>query len=266
MREMLALVRAQWLTATTYRTRMAFSVLGVLVGVVPVFFVSQALQSMVGDSLAGEGSQLFGFLVVGTVALLFITSALTTLPAAIGSGISTGSWESLLATPARVWGVLAGYSAYDLIWNAVKAAALLGTAAMLGAQIAWGGLLLSLGILALIVLAYLPLGVIAGASALAFRSATPLPRVALIASVFLGGVYYPTSVIPGWLSELSAFIPLTYGLRALRRALLEGWTVGQILPDLEMLLLFDAVLMMVAAAAFAAALRHARGAGTLAQY
>ncbi|MHB1224975.1 MAG: ABC transporter permease [Gemmatimonadaceae bacterium] len=266
MRETLALLRAQWLTATTYRTRMAFSVLGVLVGVVPVFFVSQALQSVVGDALAGEGSQLFAFLVVGTVALLFITSALTTLPTAIGSGISTGSWESLLSTPARAWGLLAGYSAYDLAWNAVKAAALLGTAALLGAQIAWGGLLLSLGIIVLIVLAYLPLGVIAGASALAFRSATPMPRVVLIASVFLGGVYYPTSVIPGWLRDLSAFIPLTYGLRALRRALLEGWTVVQILPDLEMLILFDAVLLIVAAAAFGAALRHARRAGSLAQY
>lgn len=266
MRETLALLRVQWLTATTYRVRMVFSVLGVLVGVVPVFFVSRALQSMVGDSLAGEGSQLFAFLVVGTVALLFITSALSTLPAAIGSGISTGSWESLLATPARAWGLLAGYSAYDLAWNGVKAAALLATASLLGAQIEWSGLLLSMGIIVLIVMAYIPLGVIAGASALAFRSATPLPRVALIASVFLGGVYYPTSVIPGWLRDLSAFIPLTYGLRALRRALLEGWTVIQILPDLEMLVLFDAILLLIAAAAFGFALRHARRAGTLAQY
>ncbi len=266
MREMLALLRVQWLTATTYRLRMTFSVMGIVIGIIPVFFVSQALQSMVGDALAGEGSQLFGFLVVGTVALIFITSALTTLPAAIGSGISTGSWESLLATRSRVWGVLAGYSAYDLVWNGVKAAALLSAAALLGAQIAWEGLLLSVGILFLIVMAYLPLGVIAAASALAFRSATPLPRVALIASVFLGGVYYPTSVIPGWLRDLSAFIPLTYGLRALRRSLLEGWTVMQILPDLEVLVLFDAVLILAAAAAFGAALRHARRAGTLAQY
>ena len=54
--------------------------------------------------------------------------------------------------------------------------------------------------------------------------------------------------------------------RALRRLLLEGWTLAQVLPDLEMLLLFDAVLVTIAALAFSAALRHARRAGTLAQY
>ena len=266
MRETLALLRAQWLSAMTYRTRMLFSVLSVLVGIVPIFFIAGALQAAVGDALVGEGSQLFAFLVVGTVALLFIASALTILPVAIGSGISTGSWESLLATPARGWALLAGYSAYDLLWNVAKAAALLFTAELLGAQIAWSGMAVSLGILVLIVLAYLPVGVIAAASALAFRSSTPLPRVVLIASVFLGGVYYPTSVIPGWLRELSAWIPLTYGLRALRRTLLEGWTLVQVLPDLEMLLLFDAVLLLLAAAAFSLALRHAKRAGTLAQY
>lgn len=266
MGEALALLRAQWLSAISYRTRLVFSILGVLVGVVPVYFVSRALQELVGDALVGEGSQLFAFLVVGTIALLFITSALTNLPAAIGSGISTGSWESLLATRGRVWGLLAGFSAYDLAWNSVKAAVLLGAAAALGASIEWSALVVATGIMVMIVLAYLPLGVVAAASTLAFRSATPLPRVALVASVFLGGVYYPTSVIPGWLRDLSSFIPLTYGLRALRRSLLEGWTLTQILPDLEVLLFFDAVLLLVATIAFSAALRHARRAGTLAQY
>lgn len=266
MREIAALVRAQWLVALTYRTRMLFSVLGVLVGIVPVFIISNALQEVAAASLVGEGSQLFAFLVVGTVGLVFITSALVTLPTAIGSGISTGTWESLLATPARVWGLLAGLSVYDLLWNVAKAAALLGAASALGARIEWGGLLLSAVVLALTVLAYLAIGAMAGALQLAFRSTTPLPRVVLIASVFLGGVYYPTSAIPDGFRVLSEWIPLTYGLRALRRSLLEGWRLSQLLPDLEMLLLFDAVLVTAAAVAFGAALRHARRAGSLAQY
>ncbi len=266
MREIAALVRAQWLVALTYRTRMLFSVLGVLVGIIPVFIISRALQEVAAPSLVGEGSQLFAFLVVGTVGLVFITSALVALPTAIGSGISTGTWESLLATPARVWALLAGLGVYDLLWNLAKAAALIGAATALGAHFEWGGLLLSLGILALILVAYLAIGVMAGALQLAFRSTTPLPRVVLIASVFLGGVYYPTSAIPDGLRVLSEWIPLTYGLRALRRSLLEGWRLSQILPDLEMLLLFDAVLATVAALAFTAALRHARRSGTLSHY
>jgi ABC-type multidrug transport system permease subunit len=238
----------------------------VLVAIVPVFFVAQALQPLMADAIVGQGGQLFSFIVVGTVALLFITSSLGTLPAAIGGGISTGIWEALLSTPARVWALVAGLTAYDLLWTLARAVVLLVAAWGLGARIAWDGALLSLGVLLLIVLAYLPLGVITAALVLAVRSTTPFPRVVLLLSAFLGGVYYPTNVIPGWIQALSAWIPLTYGLRALRRALLEGWTVRQILPDLEMLLLFVSVLSVVAVAAFAAALRYARRAGNLAQY
>lgn len=266
MREMLALIRAQWMAALTYRVRLLLSLGGVVVGVVPVYFIAEALQPVVGPVLVGEGAQLFAFLVVGTVAMMLIATALGTLPAAIGSGISTGVWEAQLGTPARVWGLLSGLAAYELLWTAAKALVLLLVAWLLGAQIDWGGLVLATGVLLLIVLAYLPIGILAGAAVLAFRTRTPLPQVALIASVFLGGVYYPTQVIPGWLQELSAWIPLTYGLRAMRRALLEGWSFWQILPDLEMLVLFDAVLLMLAAALFAWALDHARRAGTLTQY
>ena len=39
----------------------------------------------------------------------------------------------------------------------------------------------------------------------------------LAASTLLGGVYYPTTVIPSWLASASEFVPLGYGLRALRQ-------------------------------------------------
>ena len=266
MREIAALVRAQWLIVTTYRTRLAFTALSVLVGIIPVYFVARALQPLLAEAIAGQGGQLFSFIVVGTVALLFITTAVGTLPAAIGSGISTGVWESLLATPARVPALLGGLTAYELLWTLARAVVLLAAAWLLGARIAWDGALLSLLVLALIVLAYLPVGVLTAALVLAFRSATPLPRVVLVASALLGGVYYPTTVIPGWIQQVSAWIPLTYGLRALRRTLLEGWTLAQVLPDLEMLVLVEAVLLVVSSIAFAVALRYARRAGTLAQY
>ena len=266
MREIGALLRAQWLMAVTYRTRFVFALLSVLVAVVPVYFVSQALQPLLGGRLATQGGQLFAFIVVGTVALLFITTSLGTLAGTIGGGISTGIWEALLSTPARLPALLAGLTAYELLWTLARAVVLLAAANLLGASIAWRGAALALGIVLLIVLAYLPIGLVTAALVLAFRSATPLPRVVLLASALLGGAYYPTTVIPGWIQAVSGWIPLTYGLRALRRVLLEGWTLAQVLPDLEMLLLFDAVLGMAGVAAFTVALRHARRSGTLAQY
>src|SRR5690606_27451772 len=121
-------------------------------------------------------------------------------------------------------------------------------------------------ILALIVLAYVPFGLLAAAMIIAFRTAGPLPQAVTGVSALLGGVYYPTHVIPSWIESLSAFVPLTYGLRALRQTLLEGQPLYSVLPDLGALVLFVPVLMCAGVVAMRAALAYARRAGTLSQY
>jgi ABC-2 type transport system permease protein len=73
-------------------------------------------------------------------------------------------------------------------------------------------------------------------------------------------------VIPGAIQMISAIVPLTYGLRAIRVVLLEGKPLTAVSGDLFMLLGFAVGLFVVSTIAFQAALRYARRAGTLAQY
>jgi ABC-type multidrug transport system permease subunit len=68
------------------------------------------------------------------------------------------------------------------------------------------------------------------------------------------------------LQQLSAAVPLTYGLRAMRRLLLTGASPTDVWNDAVILAIFAAVLMFLGSVAFAAALRHSRRFGTLAQY
>ena len=85
-------------------------------------------------------------------------------------------------------------------------------------------------------------------------------------SGLLGGVYYSTAVIPGWIQSLSGLVPLTYGLRAARMLLLGGAPISEVLPDVTMLAGIGAVMFSLGSVAFGFALQHARKAGTLSQY
>ncbi len=85
-------------------------------------------------------------------------------------------------------------------------------------------------------------------------------------SILLGGVYYPTKVIPSWIEYIADWVPLTYGLRALRRLLLEGASFSSVLPDVLTLTAFGLALSSASVVAFAIALRYAKRSGTLAQY
>lgn len=266
MREVLALMRASWLTATSYRLNMAFSILALLVTVVPLYFVANALQPLMGQAISNEGGHYFGFLVIGTVAFSLLTAAVTALPGAVGSGIRSGTLEALLATPARLPAILGGLVGHTILWTALRCLVLVGFGLVLGVRVEWGNILLASGIVAMIVLAYLPVGLGAAALVLAFRTTGPLPQGVLIASGMLGGVYYPTHVIPSWIEGFSYVIPLTYGLRALRRTLLDGVPFAAVAGDIGVLAAFVVVLSAAGAGAFAVAIRHARRRGTLAQY
>jgi ABC-2 type transport system permease protein len=262
----LALLRAGWLSALSYRLEMALSVGGLLVLVVPLYFVAHALQPVMADSIRGQGGDYFAFVLVGIMAIHFLGPAVNALPGAVGSSIRSGTLEALLGTPASRASLLGGLVAYDLTWAVVRAAVLATAGIALGAWLEPAALLPALGVMALIVAAHLPFGLLAAALVLAFRTPGPLPRVAIAASVLLGGAYYPTEVIPDALRVASAAMPLTYGLRALRGLLLEGASPAAVAPDVAVLAVFAAGLLAVGALVFAAALRYARGAGTLAQY
>lgn len=266
MRVVAALVRAGWRTARTYRLDLVLSVGGLLVSIVPVYFIADALHPTMAASIRGEGGEYFAFLVVGMVAFSFVSTAVTRFPGAIGSAVRTGTLEALFSTPARIHELLAGLSGYGFLWTAAKGALFLLAAWVLGAEFTWGRLPTALFLLALIVAAHLPFGLMAAASQLAFRTAGPMPKVVIGLSALLGGVYYPTRVIPGWLEGLSAAFPLTYGLRALRQTLLEGRSLAAVAGDLAVLLVFTAGLTAIGLYAFRSALGYARRCGTLAQY
>lgn len=266
MREITALLRASALSALSYRVGLVLSLGGVLFTVVPVYYAARALHPFMASSIRGEGSEYFAFVLLGMVAFQLLVPTLSALPGAVASGIRSGTLEALLATPARLPALLGGMVAYDLAWAAVRAAVLMGAGIALGAGVAWAKALTALAILALLVAAHLPIGVLGAALVLAFRTPGPLPRAVLTASVLLGGVYYPTGVVPGGLERLTALVPLTYGLRALRRTLLDGASASAVANDVAVLAAFGAGLGLASAWVFAAALAHARRAGTLAQY
>lgn len=81
--------------------------------------------------------------------------------------------------------------------------------------------------------------------------------------LLVSGVYYPVSVLPGWLQKLSAFSPATYTLEASRMAILEGAPTSGLLGYVQILLLIGVILIPLGLAAFSVAENHAMRVGKL---
>jgi ABC-2 type transport system permease protein len=57
----------------------------------------------------------------------------------------------------------------------------------------------------------------------------------------VSGVYYPVSVLPGWMQAISTISPATYALRGIRSAILEGAAPADVWGDIWPLLVIGAV-------------------------
>lgn len=266
MRSVLALMRASFLTATSYRLGMVMSVGALLASVVPLYFITGALQPVAEKSIQLEGGQYFGFVVVGIAATLLLSSAVASVSTALTGTISSGTLEALLVTRTPLIQVLIGLTGYSLVWSALRASVLVAGAAMLGARVDATAVPISVLILVLMVVAYYAIGLFAGALVLVFRTSGPLVGLTIGVSGLLGGVYYSTTVIPSWLQHLSGVVPLRYALRPLRMLLLGDASYAEALPEILQLALFAVGLLAPGIIAFSMALQRARRAGTLAQY
>ena len=86
MGKALALIQASWRTQRSYRVSIVLSILSLGVTVLPVYFVSQGAAAVRWrQSIATQGSNYFGFLVIGFIALIFVSTTVSSIPDAVGS-------------------------------------------------------------------------------------------------------------------------------------------------------------------------------------
>ena len=266
MRSALALIRVTFLTAASYRLAMFISVAGLALQIVPTYYIGRTLDPFMAPNIKGQGGDYFGFLVIGTVAYLLLAAAVDSLPRALEKGISTGTLELIFSTPSPVPALLVGLTGYEIMFAMTRSIVVLTAAAIFGFHAHWGGIPAAAAILGIIVVTYFGVGMIAGAMIIAYRRTASLQTIAIVGSAMLGGVTYPPSMVPAWIGRFSDFIPMTYGLRAVRRLVIDGSSVGAVLADVGILMVFCLVSLSIGSLAMTHALRRARAEGTLSQY
>jgi ABC-2 type transport system permease protein len=81
--------------------------------------------------------------------------------------------------------------------------------------------------------------------------------------LLVSGVYYPVTVLPGWMQWIAKVTPTTYMLDGLRHSIQNNASVGQLLPDIWPLLICGVVLVPLGQYIFSVAERYAKRTGRL---
>jgi ABC-2 type transport system permease protein len=160
--------------------------------------------------------------------------------------LGSGAYELIRATAFAVVMIVAAAAFFNLRVDTGVDSAFVTAAALLGC-----------------VLLFAALGVALAAFTVVFKQTTAVLALATTAIALFGGVYFPIDVLPAGLEFLANALPFTWGLDVLRASLLNGELE---LGRLGLLIAFDVVALPCALVLFNVAVRHARRAGSLAQY
>jgi ABC-2 type transport system permease protein len=262
-----AFVTRDFKLQVSYRLAFLLQSFGILFTVASFYFVALLFGEAAAPHLQEYGGDYFAFVLVGIAFVRYQGVAMSTFAATIRRGQMMGTLEAMLVTPTRLSTVLVSSSLWNFAFTSVQVLVYLLLGAFLfGADLGQTNLVAAMVIQVLTILAFSGIGILSASFTMVFKRGDPINFLFGSFSTLLGGVLYPVTVLPGWLQPVSYLIPLTYSLRAMRRAILTGDSLSALSPDVLALCLFAAVLLPMSFLAFRYAVKRAKIEGSLTQY
>jgi ABC-2 type transport system permease protein len=160
---------------------------------------------------------------------------------------------------------LLGMGAFAVLYGVVRASLLFAVvAAMFGLAMPHAAFGTALLLLAIASISFIGVGMMTAVLPLISpEKGAQLGFVAQGIMLVVSGVYYPVSVLPGWMEWISTISPATYALRGIRHAILDGYGVGQVWGDIWPLLVIGILSIPLGLAVFSAGERYAKRHGKL---
>lgn len=249
-------------TQTSYHFALLLRFGAVALAMASFYFIAQLVQD--SPELARFRGGYFEFVLVGMMVTSFTLVGLQTFAQSLATEQSLGTLEILLASPTRVGNLLAGALVVPLAMTAVEIVLylILGIG-VVGVGFSLVGALLAFPLLVLTVATFCAFGILSASFIVLTKRGDPITVVLAQGTAFLGGAYFPVTLLPEPLQLVARITPGYYGIRGIREALLSAAGPAELFDELTVLIAFTAVLLPGSLWLLSRALRVARVTGTL---
>jgi ABC-2 type transport system permease protein len=266
LRVPIAFFRRDRLIETSYRSGLILRLGSSIVTVAVFFFISHSFGAAATSQIANYGGDYFAFVLVGVAISEFLGQSVGGIGGSLRESQTTGTLELMLLSPSRLPVLLTSSALWLQASAALGAGTYLVAGALLGADFSHADLVATVSALILAMIGFTGLGLIAGGVVIVIKRGNPVGWLIRGASIVLGGVFYPTEVLPPALQVLGAALPMTHALTVLRGSILLGKGVADMVPSFTALVVLSVGYFGAGLLVCAAAIRYARTDGSLAQY
>ena len=258
----MAVMRRDLHVYLSYRVRLISQVLTALFSLALFYYVSQ----LVHLSSFKSHESYFGFVVVG-LALVSVMYSCFLIPEFVRQELVAGTFDRMLLSPfGAVRGVVA-MTLFPLVLSFALAILTLALGCLLfGLRLHWPTVPLSVPVMALALLAFLPFGLLFAALTLVIKQGSVGTSWIVALMALTGGVYFPTTVLPGWLQTIGRLQPFTPATNVLRHLLVNSPDTTSFATSILKLAVFAGVLLPVSVFALSSAIRLGQRRGTIIEY
>jgi ABC-2 type transport system permease protein len=267
IRKLPAFIRRDLLTDWSYRLGFFVDWFNLVIQITLFYFIGKMVDPATLPVYAGQRVSYMEFIAIGVVVTSFIQIALATIPNVMRQDQLMGTLEPVLVTPITSSTYQLGAVIYGLVYVPLRSMLFLfGVSLMFGVSFHYSGLHLAV----LVLLAFIPfvwgLGVLSAAGVMTFKRGGNAVNLLVLALTLGSGAYFPVGLLPGWLSKIAEYSPLTIAISTIRNVLLGRAGLTTIAPKLGLLIPMSVVSLTVGLIAFHLALTRERHRGTIGQY
>ncbi|MFO7320521.1 MAG: ABC transporter permease [Chloroflexota bacterium] len=205
------------------------------------------------------------YLLLGTLVWHFLSGIFNAVSEVIAWERWEGTIEYTLMAPVRRSVHLIGQTLYAVIWSLTTTLIIgLVTSLFFELDLSQSNLIGALVILLTGSLSLIGVGIVASILPLLYpERGAQMTHIIQASFLLVSGVYYPISVLPGWMQALAKLSPVTYVLDGIRAAIMDGASLAALGQYIVPLLLFGAVTIPAGIWAFTTAERYAKRTGRL---
>lgn len=239
--------------------------LGILSELTMFFFIDRLFGHRMTEPLIPYGTGYFSYVVVGMVCLSFAGMGMAGLPMQWSKEQAQGTLESLLLAPHPPLLLIIAMAAWNTFMASLEAFLYI-----LGALVVFGVSFNSVNLVSLAVVGFLTvltmntLGLLDTALIIVFKRGHVVGYLMGLFWGILGGVYFPTSILPDWLERLAWFLPTTHAVQMMQTIIHRGSSLGELLPQILPLVVMAAFFLILGCWAMKQALRLAKIRGSFA--
>ena len=231
-----------------------------------VAYIGLAAPAITGGQVdESKVSDFVLYLLIGTIAWRFLGIIFENIGEVIAWERWEGTIEYTFMSPVPRLTHLLGMCAATLVRATLFSIGILAAVALfLPVDLSHANVVSALVLLAVGALAFIGLGIASAAFPLMWtEKGLQMAYIVQAVVLLVSGVYYETSVLPGWMQVLSTISPATYVIRGMRDALMHNADLATLWPEIWPALVVGILSIPLGLRLFVAVERYAKRTGRL---